>query len=208
MKPVFAIIAALLVLFTGVGTVAAQSYEGTSLEEGIFFVPAEPGPGSIINFAVAGLAPNSELEIRFVDEDRNEVDGLTEVQGVVVVRADAAGNVNTDLRLPDNIDPGAFSIVASGESADGEPFFSELALQVSGTASDTSTPATDNSTATTSQSQAAENSITAVNAGTPETLALTGSESQGRAFGGFALVGLGLGLVFVATRRRQGAATA
>ena len=79
MKPVFAIIAALLVLFTGVGTVAAQSYEGTSLEEGIFFVPAEPGPGSIINFAVAGLAPNSELEIRFVDEDRNEVDGLTEV---------------------------------------------------------------------------------------------------------------------------------
>lgn len=182
MKTTISLLLSLLIVITGATAAGAQSYEGTSLEEGIYYLPADPGPGSVIRFAAAGLVPNSEVEIRLVDANRNDVDGLTEVQGVVVVRADAAGNVSADLRMPSNTGSGTYILVVSGQKADLTPFLSEQTIQVAAAA-------------------AAQNSSTGGDT-QPATLALTGSETQGRLFGGILLVGLGLGLVVVASRRR------
>ena len=181
MKATLALLLSLLVLLTGVSSAGAQSYEGTSLEEGIYYLPADPGPGSIIRFSASGLVPNSEVEIRLVDANRNELDGLTEVQGVVVVRADAAGNVNADLRLPANMGAGTYILIVEGQRDDLTPFVSEQTVQVAAAAAQNSSSDPDTQ---------------------PATLALTGSETQGRLFGGVLLVGLGLGLVVVASRRR------
>ena len=181
MKATLALLLSLLVLLTGVSSAGAQSYEGTSLEEGIYYLPADPGPGSIIRFAASGLVPNSEVRIRLVDVNRNELDGLTEVRGVVVVRADAAGNVNADLQLPANIGAGTYILIVEGQRADLTAFVSEQTVQVAAAAAQNSSSDPDTQ---------------------PATLALTGSETQGRLFGGVLLVGLGLGLVLVASRRR------
>lgn len=186
MKAITAVLLSLLIMFSGVSSVGAQSYEGTSLEEGIYYLPADPGPGSIIRFAASGLVPNSEVEIRLVDANRNELDGLTQVQGVVVVRADAAGNVNADLRLPANIGGGTYILVVDGQRSDLTAFVSEQTVQVAAAAAQNTGDTSPGSTGDTQ----------------PATLALTGSETESRLFGGIVLVALGLGLVLVASRRR------
>ena len=181
MKALSVLAISLLIVLSGSSLAGAQSYEGTSLEEGIYYVPADVGPGSVINFAAEGLVAESEVQIRLVDENGTELDGLTEVQGVVVVRTDSAGNLNSDVRLPD-VDGGTYTILVEGTKADLTPFVSQLSLQIA------DEPA----------SSAAAGSDTA-----PASLALTGSETQSRLFGGVVLVALGMGLVFVASRRRE-----
>lgn len=187
MKAITAVLLSLLVMFSGVSSVGAQSYEGTSLEEGIYYLPADPGPGSIIRFAASGLVPNSDVEIRLVDANRNELDGLTQVQGVVVVRADAAGNVNADLQLPANLGSGTFILVVEGQRSDLTAFVSEQTVQVAAAAA---------------QDTGDGSSPGSIGDAPPAALAFTGSETESRLFGGIVLVALGLGLVLVASRRR------
>jgi len=171
-----AVVLAGLALIVGMASpaVAQSTYVGTDLAEGIFMLPEEIGPNSIVEFSANELRPNSEVQFEVVDENDGSVDGLAIVQGVVVAQANALGEVNVELRIPAGLDAGTFSIEVRGTRADGSPFLTSLPFQVA-------------------QSESGE-VVTA--------LALTGSSSSSRALGGFLLVALGAGLVGVAAMRR------
>ena len=81
MKKLLGVVTVLLVL-GGTPAVGAQSYVGSNLETGIFYVPtSDPGPGTVIDFSASGLQPLSEVLINLFDLAGNEIDGLTVVLG-------------------------------------------------------------------------------------------------------------------------------
>lgn len=168
----------LLSIFLLPSTASAQTYEGTDLEDGIFYVPADPGPNSVINFAATGLMPNSDVSFILLDADQNEVDGLA-VAGAVVLRADAGGNFNGDLRLPSNVEAGTLTLRIEATRADDSPLVAELAVVIT-------------------EDAVANPGGTDVQ---PSDLAYTGSDSSTMIFGGFLLVVAGIALVVVATQR-------
>lgn len=164
---------------------AAQTYEGTSLPDGIFYLPEDPGPGSVINFSISELLPDSEIRFILIDGNQNEIDGL-EVAGAVVLRTDAAGNFNGGLRLPSNLVAGTVILRVEATRADLSEYSSELAIVINGSA--VSSPG-----GTDTQ---------------PESLAFTGTEPRTRVFGAVLLVGIGTALILVASKRRPKTADA
>ncbi len=179
---------------------AQSSYEGTTLEDGIFFVPDNPTGGENVNLAVAGLEPNATVTVILVDPNNSAVDGLdAEVASAIGLQADATGAININFTLPENLAPGTYSLVANSTRADGSPFQATwdfiIVAQAAAGGSPDAAGATAAPAATTTD-QAAGN------------LALTGASSRVTAVGGGILVVLGLGLVVVAaTSRRRDAVT-
>ena len=187
-KALISMVTAVLAVGLLASPVAAQSYEGTSIEEGIFFVPADLEGGSPVDFSVNGLLPNSEITFTLLTTDGDVVADINvvEVAGAFVLRTDAAGNFNGEVVLPDNIADGLYTLEVDGFSLDGSAFETSVVLSVGSVAA---TPAA----GATTGAAAASNE-----------LALTGSSSLSAAMNGVIIVLLGVVLVFVATRLRSG----
>ena len=187
-KALISMVTAVLAVGLLASPVAAQSYEGTSIEEGIFFVPADLEGGSPVDFSVNGLLPNSEITFTLLTTDGDVVADIdvVEVAGAFVLRTDAAGNFNGEVVLPDNIADGLYTLEVDGFSLDGSAFETSVVLSVGSVAA---TPAA----GATTGAAAASNE-----------LALTGSSSLSAAMNGVIIVLLGVVLVFVATRLRSG----
>lgn len=173
------------------GVAGAQSYEGATLEDGIFFVPDNPTGGEEVNVAIAGLAPNAEVIVELQDSNNQGVDGLVAVQSAIAFRADINGNVNVDFMLPENLPVGAYTVLVRSTRLDGSPFETNWDFIVGSQSDSTATGNT-----------ASPNQQTG-------DLAFTGTSSRVTAVGGGILVLLGLGLVVVATtsRRQDGVVT-
>ena len=173
------------------GVAGAQSYEGATLEDGIFFVPDNPTGGEEVNVAIAGLAPNAEVIVELQDSNNQGVDGLVAVQSAIAFRADINGNVNLDFMLPENLPVGAYTVLVRSTRLDGSPFETNWDFIVGSQSDSTATGNT-----------ASPNQQTG-------DLAFTGTSSRVTAVGGGILVLLGLGLVVVATtsRRQDGVVT-
>lgn len=173
------------------GVAGAQSYEGATLEDGIFFVPDNPTGGEEVNVAIAGLAPNAEVIVELQDSNNQGVDGLVAVQSAIAFRADINGNVNVDFMLPENLPVGAYTVLVRSTRLDGSPFETTWDFIVGSQSGSTAT----GNTASPNQQTGG--------------LALTGASSRVTAVGGGILVLLGLGLVVVATtsRRQDGVVT-
>ena len=187
-KALISMVTAVLAVGLLASPVAAQSYEGTSIEEGIFFVPADLEGGSPVDFSVNGLLPNSEITFTLLTTDGDVVADIdvVEVAGAFVLRTDAAGNFNGEVVLPDNIADGLYTLEVDGFSLDGSAFETSVVLSIGSVAA---TPAA----GATTGAAAASNE-----------LALTGSSSLSAAMNGVIIVLLGVVLVFVATRLRSG----
>ena len=187
-KALISMVTAVLAVGLLASPVAAQSYEGTSIEEGIFFVPADLEGGSPVDFSVNGLLPNSEITFTLLTTDGDVVADIdvVEVAGAFVLRTDAAGNFNGEVVLPDNIADGLYTLEVDGFFLDGSAFETSVVLSVGSVAA---TPAA----GATTGAAAASNE-----------LALTGSSSLSAAMNGVIIVLLGVVLVFVATRLRSG----
>ena len=187
-KALISMVTAVLAVGLLASPVAAQSYEGTSIEEGIFFIPADLDGGSPVDFSVNGLLPNSEITFTLLTTDGDVVADIdvVEVAGAFVLRTDAAGNFNGEVVLPDNIADGLYTLEVDGFSLDGSAFETSVVLSVGSVAA---TPAA----GATTGAAAASNE-----------LALTGSSSLSAAMNGVIIVLLGVVLVFVATRLRSG----
>lgn len=187
-KALISMVTAVLAVGLLASPVAAQSYEGTSIEEGIFFVPADLEGGSPVDFSVNGLLPNSEITFTLLTTDGDVVADIdvVEVAGAFVLRTDAAGNFNGEVVLPDNIADGLYTLEVDGFNLDGSAFETSVVLSVGSVAA---TPAA----GATTGAAAASNE-----------LALTGSSSLSAAMNGVIIVLLGVVLVFVATRLRSG----
>ena len=166
------------------GVAGAQSYEGATLEDGIFFVPDNPTGGEEVNVAIAGLAPNAEVIVELQDSNNQGVDGLVAVQSAIAFRADINGNVNVDFMLPENLPVGAYTVLVRSTRLDGSPFETNWDFIVGSQSDSTATGNT-----------ASPNQQTG-------DLAFTGTSSRVTAVGGGILVLLGLGLVVVATTSR------
>ncbi len=175
-----ATIVGLVVMLLG-STAGAQTYEGTDLESGIFFVPDIPQAGDVVNFAVTGLQPGSDLTFTLVDSNSVEVDGL-EVAGAVVLPVSGTGSFNDDIALPDNLPNGTYVLQVTGTNADTSDFYTEWSFVINAAL------AQDNSDTGDTQ---------------PASLALTGNDSGSLAFSGLLLVVLGVGIVTVAAVRRR-----
>lgn len=182
------------------GVAGAQSYEGATLEDGIFFVPDNPTGGEEVNLAIAGLEPLVEVRVTLFDENNDEVDGLIAVAGTIAFRADANGEINVNFRLPEDLPDRAYTVLATSIRADGSTFETSWSFIIGPDANAGSQVTTDTGSSTTSG--AADSS----NGGA---LALTGASSRMTAVGGGILVLLGLGLVAtaVASRRSDGVVT-
>lgn len=187
-KALISMVTAVLAVGLLASPVAAQSYEGTSIEEGIFFIPADLDGGSPVDFSVNGLLPNSEITFTLLTTDGDVVADIdvVEVAGAFVLRTDAAGNFNGEVVLPDNIADGLYTLEVDGFNLDGSAFETSVVLSVGSVAA---TPAA----GATTGAAAASNE-----------LALTGSSSLSAAMNGVIIVLLGVVLVFVATRLRSG----
>ena len=187
-KALISMVTAVLAVGLLASPVAAQSYEGTSIEEGIFFIPADLDGGSPVDFSVNGLLPNSEITFTLLTTDGDVVADINvvEVAGAFVLRTDAAGNFNGEVVLPDNIADGLYTLEVDGFNLDGSAFETSVVLSVGSVAA---TPAA----GATTGAAAASNE-----------LALTGSSSLSAAMTGVIIVLLGVVLVFVATRLRSG----
>lgn len=187
-KALISMVTAVLAVGLLASPVAAQSYEGTSIEEGIFFVPADLEGGSPVDFSVNGLLPNSEITFTLLTTDGDVVADIdvVEVAGAFVLRTDAAGNFNGEVVLPDNIADGLYTLEVDGFFLDGSAFETSVVLSIGSVAA---TPAA----GATTGAAAASNE-----------LALTGSSSLSAAMNGVIIVLLGVVLVFVATRLRSG----
>jgi|GEM_PF-867436 len=187
LRNILSVIVAIGALLTA-APLGAQSYEGTSIEEGIFFIPAGVGPGSDVDFSVAGLAPNSEISFTLTDAAGNGVgDFEVEVLGTVVVRADGQGNFNGDITLPPGLEAGIFNVAVAGTRADGSPFSSQVSFTV-------------DAAAAAAPVQQAQNGADGSDG---NALAFTGVSSGRTALNGALIVGVGVALVFVASRRRE-----
>ena len=187
LRNMLSVIVAVGVLLT-TAPLGAQSYEGTSIDEGIFFIPAAVGGGSDIDFSVAGLEPGSEIGFKLFDSSGGDVDGLeVEVLGRIVVQADANGNFNGDIGLPPNLAPGIYTVEVDGTRAGGSDFATEVSFTVAGAAA----------------AQAGDDTTTASTGTGDGELAFTGASSSRTALNGALIVGAGLLLVFVASRRRE-----
>lgn len=191
-------------LFVAVSPAGAQGYEGTSLEEGIFFVPAEVAAGSAIDFSVTGLVPNSDVIFTLTDQsgaDAGDVEVEVQVQGAVVLRADAQGNFNGAITLPPGIEPGSLILAVEGTKVDGSVFSTSLAVAV-GDGSETPDASAGNGATTTTGSGgvAATTGSSTENVGE---LALTGSSSSTSFMSGLLLIGAGAGLVLFAAQAQR-----
>lgn len=175
-KPIVTLLAVLLALIPS-ASAGAQTYEGTDLEDGIFFVPDAPAAGDDVNFAVTGLLPGSDLTFTLLDASSSEVDGL-EVAGAIVLPVGPSGSFNGDIALPASLIEGAsYTLSVSGTRADLTPFETDWSFVASAAASQSDSDS--------------------------DSLAFTGNESSSRAFSGVLLVVLGLGLVAVSASRRR-----
>ncbi len=174
-KTMVTLLTVLAVLLPG-GAAGAQTYEGTDLEDGIFFVPDNPSAGDEVNFAATGLLPNSELTITLLDSNSDAVAGIS-VAGAIVVPVGPSGAFNDDIRLPPSLPAGAYTIEITGTRADLSPFETQWSFVV--------------------------NESSTASAPADGQLAFTGNESSSRAYSGVLLVVLGLGLVAVSTSRRR-----
>lgn len=170
----------------------AQSYEGTSIEDGIFFVPADLEEGSEIEFSISGLEPNSEILFTLTGPDGADVDGLgVEVLGSVAVRAGVNGNFNGEVTLPPLTAEGVYTLAVQATRANGDPLSTSTSFFIG---EDSVTETNDGATT---------GNISASNDGTGA-LALTGQSSSRTALSGILIAGTGLVLVFAASRRREG----
>jgi hypothetical protein len=170
-----------LLLLALPGTAAAQTYEGTDLDDGIFYVPATPSDGENVNFSVSGLKPNSDLTVNLVDANGNDVDSL-QVAGATAFRVGSSGSANINVTLPSGLGNATYSLEVEGVRADDSRFSTSWSF-VAGVG----TIGPDG----------------AVNDPGANALAFTGSSSGSRILSGVLLVVVGLGLVAIATTRRR-----
>ncbi len=196
MKYLLAVLAGpILIISLLTGVAGAQSYEGTTAEDGIFFVPDTPTGGENVNLQIAGLAPNAEVIVVLNDSNNDAVDGLTaEVASAIALRADANGDININFALPSDLAPGAYALTSTSTRADGSPFEATWDFVVATASAGDTTGATDGSTAAATGNSSSQ---------TGDALALTGASSRATAFGGGVLVMLGLGLVVIAATSRR-----
>lgn len=90
---------------------AAQQYDASqgALEE----VPASAGKGGSVPLRGDGFAPNSTVEVLLV------VDASGETMGPGLAAVDDRGILATALALPESLEPGSYTIQASGVAVDG-----------------------------------------------------------------------------------------
>lgn len=171
LRYLFAVAVALASLATTVAPAGAQ-YEGDSPETGVLTITAD---AEILNYVHTGLLPNSELTFELQNADGQVQAGL-EVAGAVVVRADANGNYDGSITIPDGLPNGVYTLVVSGTLADTSAFSRDYVINVNnGAAAAVTSPA----------------------------LALTGSSSSRNALNGVLIIAVGAALVTFAARSRK-----
>ena len=172
LRNLFVVVVALASLVTTAP--AGAQYEGDSSQSGVLTVPANAGPNTPLNFVHTGLEPLSDITFVLESSSGDVIDGL-QVGGAVVVRADAQGNYDGSIALPDGMADGVYTLTVTGTYDNGKAYNQTYTISVAdGAVADARSTA----------------------------LALTGVDSRRTAFNGALIVAVGLALVVFAARTR------